>query len=349
VNGRARDARDGNRRPADADVEAVLFPSLHAMLGARPLHGQTRRAPFDYSTSSTIELLTVMFPGGRSLELLFKDLSPGSLLPQATGVRPQFLHRPELEALVYERLLAGRDLGTAVCYGWSVDEQAGRYWLFLEKVVGHPLCHVGEFGRWCAAAGWLARLHTLPATAPAPPLNAIPLLRYDRAFFEEWRRRAEQSLAGRPIAAAARRQQLERLTDAYGRAIPELASLDGTLVHGEYYASNVIVPDAPGDRTACPIDWGTAGLGAAGLDLAALTSGRWTPEQRRAMVSAYRQALKAAAGRARPLDELLREVDLCTLHHAVQWVFWSERWEAPADQRHDWLDAGLAVAKRLGV
>ncbi len=58
------------------------------------------------------------------------------------------------------------------------------------------------------------------------------------------------------------------LASAHERALARLAGLPAVFVHGEFYASNILV--SPG--RVCPVDWEMAGIGPGVLDLAALAT-----------------------------------------------------------------------------
>jgi thiamine kinase-like enzyme len=124
-------------------------------------------------------------------------------------------------------------------------------------------------------------------------------------------------------------------------------ALPVTFIHGEFYASNVLVDD--GGTRVCPVDWEMAALGPGLIDLAALTAGRWTEPEREALVLAYMTALAPRRGWPPPRAEFLAALACCRLHLALQWLGWSERWSPPAEHAHDWLHEALALADVLGL
>ena len=125
--------------------------------------------------------------------------------------------------------------------------------------------------------------------------------------------------------------------------MPRLAGMPGALVHGEFYASNVVVDRAAG--RVCPVDWEMAGIGPALLDVAALVSGDWSEHDRRTIASAY---LNATQVEPRPSTErFLDDVDLCRLHHCIQWLGWSPGWVPPSDHAADWLTTAADLIDRL--
>src|SRR5205085_2225507 len=112
----------------------------------------------------------------------------------------------------------------------------------------------------------------------------------------------------------------------YGDVVARLASLPTTLVHGDLYASNVLV----GDGRVCAVDWELAGQGPGVLDVAALTMG-WGEHERETLVEAYRTALALPPAAA----ELLEDLDRASLQLAIQWLGWSDEWSPPPEHTHD--------------
>jgi hypothetical protein len=268
------------------------------------------RSPSPYRTSFPIEELRVELADGTTLQLVRKDLRRSALGATAQRVKPEFLHDPGREIEAY-RLLAGRRLGTPARYG------AGQGWILLEKVPGIELAQSGELEDWRRAARWLARLHT--TFAGTPPSSRL-LLDHDAAYYRLW-----------PQRAAARAPEVSWIAARYEPVIERLVALPRTLIHGEFYASNILVA---GERVA-PVDWEMAAVGAGLLDLAALVTG-WTGEERAAILAAYPG-----------VDDLAMAA--CRLHLALQWLGWSTDWTPPPAQAYDWLGEVRETAERLGL
>ena len=91
------------------------------------------------------------------------------------------------------------------------------------------------------------------------------------------------------------------------------------------------------------MDWETAALGPGLMDLAALTSGAWTDEERTEMSAAYHEALLAHGGSTPSFRDLLLALDDCRLHLAIRWLGWAEDWSPPAENAHDWLGEAMAL------
>ncbi len=192
---------------------------------------------------------------GTTLELMFKDLSRQALLETARRIRPAFIYEPLREIETYRKILAHEELGTATCYGAVVDHRIGRYWLFLERVPGIELYQVGELTTWKQVSRWLALLHSRFAGRTGPLARAVPLLGYDGGLYMMWMRRAQEfSDAVEPSQPKAARHGIKWLAKRYDRVVERLLALPVTFIHGEFYASNVLVNNTGGKLRVCPVD-----------------------------------------------------------------------------------------------
>jgi Phosphotransferase enzyme family len=258
----------------------------------------------------------------RLLELgddrLLKELAPQANRQRPSG-RLAAVEDPAREPAAYRCVLGPLDIGPR-CFDTGAD------WVLLEWVRAKELWQIGELPVWSAVAGWLARLHGRLAGAV---VDRVPLVVHDEPYFRAFRERAASS--GVPAI----------VLEAHERATARLLALPGTVVHGDLYPSNVLVDAGPPLRV-WPVDWELIGWGPAVLDLAALTSGAWSPAQREAMVSAYTSSTgRAAASRCG------MSLDAARLHLCVQWLGTSPEWTPPPDHAHDWLDEALELAVAL--
>jgi len=271
---------------------------------------QFDRRPYPYQTSHRIDEVMLRLADGSQVEALLKHLSWSELGANAQRVKPDFLHDPQREILAY-RILADAGLGTPLCY------DAGEHWLLLEKVGGVELWQVGQLQTWMRVAGWLARFHAR-FNAVAVPTDG--LIYYDASFLGIWPRRA-----------ARKHSELKRVAASYDRVVDLLCQQPRILIHGEFYASNILVA---GPRVA-PVDWEMLGVGPAALDVAALVSG-WGPTEAAEIVAGY--------------GDITGEVlDAARLHLAVQSLGWADGWSPPPQHARDWLAEARAAADRLGI
>jgi Ser/Thr protein kinase RdoA (MazF antagonist) len=314
-----------------------LRAALELALGQR-VSGLRRRLSA-YSSSYTVENLDVTTARGKKFRLVLKDVSPPSVLATAQQVRPHFLYHPAREIEVYQKILNPLRGGTAHCLGAVNSPHLERHWMFLERVDGRLLWQVGDLEKWDAAARWLAEFQTRLHGKKLPVGEA--LLRYDENFFSVWIERAEKFLKQR---RAAELRQFARLAKNYSRVVKRLLALPLAFIHGECYASNVIVRDGAAARKICAIDWELAGVGPAALDLATLTAGDWSAADRLRFVAAYRDGLRAPP----PLMELMTAVELCQLHLSVQMLGWAEDWSPPEKHAQNWLREALRLGAKHG-
>jgi len=292
-----------------------------------------------YSSSFEIEELDVHLDDESVLALIFKNLSSEAMLDDARRAKPAFLFDPEREIDVYQETLDAIDVGAPRLYGSVADPLAGRYWLFLERIDGSPLSQVGDWGIWIQAARSLAEMHAQFRAHPGRwPRRAI---RYDECFYRSWPERATLALGNRSALAS--------VLTSYEAIMGRLASMERSLIHGELYPSNVLVAQAAGAPRVCLIDWEMAAIGPKLMDLAALTAGQWTEDQRATLVRAYRAGAIEASEPVGSEAELFNELACCRLHLALQWLGWSTSWKPPPEQAHDWLSEALGAAASLGL
>lgn len=303
------------------------------------------RTPSQYHSSFRIEEVDLALDNGSRLNLIFKDLSDEALLENARDAKPEFIRNPHREIEVYEKILSRESLGTATFYGAVNDDIANRYWLFLEEAPGVELYQVGKLSLWQEAARWLGRMHERFA-ARASDLKLYPhLLNRDENFFLTCIRRAEEFQ--RSDSSPQHRAQIKKLVSGFDKLIAKLNTLPATFIHGEFYASNVLVDERAEGVRVCPVDWEMAGVGPSLIDLAALVSGNWSEDERSAIAIAYRSVAHPDQALAN-VEEFLTALDYCRLALAVQWLGWSANWMPPAEHRHDWLREAAELADKLG-
>jgi hypothetical protein len=308
------------------------------------------RRPSIYSTSFAIEELDVRLDDDTSFRLLYKDLSRHALLEDARQAKPTFLYDPLREIETYRSILGPNRLGTPICYGAIVEPRAERYGLLLEKVPGVELYQVGDLATWRRVAEWLAVVHARFARQSEALARVVPLLRHDAGYYRLWADRARATLgrAG-PRLSRDERRGTEQLFGNYDRVVERLVALPVTFVHGEFYASNVLVCEEGEGLRVCPVDWEMAAVGPGLIDLAALTAGGWTADEREALALAYHAALVPRENWPPAPDVFLAALDYCRLHLAVQWLGWSPGWSPPSEHAHDWLGEAVGLAEKLGL
>lgn len=338
------------KKPTETDeLRAVLEKALGEQAGQRHKISHLTRHVSTYRTSFPIEDLAVHLGDGVTLQLIFKDLAWQSLRDEVQRVKPRFLYDPRREVETYRSILAAGPPGPPLYYGSLIDEEKGRYWLLLEKVPGLELYQVGEFVKWQAAAGWLADLHSAFANKRDSLRRTAPLLLHDESFYWRWFRRAQRFIQENKDAPPEVKEGIGWLAARYHRVVKQLIDLPSTFIHGEFYASNVLILEQNGAYRVAPVDWEMAAIGPAVFDLAALSAGQWTEEQQQAMARAYFAALPGGGFWSPTFAELLQAVNLAQLAIAVQWLGWAKEWSPPVETGQNWLGIALQMAQELNL
>jgi Phosphotransferase enzyme family len=280
-----------------------VTPSDSELIAALPRATAVRRRPYRFATSCPLTELHVSYRHGAS-RMLLKELG-------SRPSRTDSVDDPLREIGVYRDVLAPAGIGPAL-HAYGAD------WIIVELVDGVELWQVRAVEGWEAVATWLGHHHRrfLGRTAE---LHAAGLFVLDGSVLVSWVDRAAPHLRGWLDPAACR------------ASLAELSSAAPTLVHGEFYPSNILVA---GDRVV-PVDWETAAIGPGVLDLAALITG-WDSGVQKRLIEAYGDVDTVALDRAR-------------LALALRWIGWQPGWTPPVEHRHDWRGEAIALAERLGL
>jgi Phosphotransferase enzyme family len=306
-----------------------------------------QQRPCPYRTSFELLEIDLGLDDGSELRVMLKSLGRTTLSSDALAAKPAFLYDPLREIETYRSLLDPAGLGTPNFYGATVDPARDRYWLFIENVEADVLWQVGEHEIWQQSARWLADLHARFAGADLGPASGH-LVRYDRRFYSLWMERALSFARRSDITwSDEARDAIERLAKRYDVVVERLSSFPSTFIHGEFYPSNVLIQQTATARRVCPIDWEVAAVGPGLVDLAALTIGKWTRDERDALALAYHSA--DAYQNGSDAEEFLQSLALFRLHLAVQWLGWEPSWSPPAEHRQDWAGEALMAAEELGL
>ena len=301
------------------------------------LHIADRRM-WEYFSSYPIEELELHDNGRTVPRILFKDLSPGAMLDLARAAKIESQCDPLREIEVYRDVLSPHGISAPKLMAWTADPAAARYWLFLEKIDGTPLWQVGDLAVWQAAAKWLGKMHSAMAGHVRNLLERPRLMRYDGAAYHRWIDRA-LGYAAQPNVPPERSRKIHQLAKTAGDVAALIDALPQTFVHGEFYASNVMIEKPAVVR---PVDWEMAGVGPGLIDLAALSAGQWTDDQRRDIVGAYRESCTI------DYAEFDRALIACRLFLAVHCLAWSPAWSPPKEHACDWLEEAIRLTDALG-
>lgn len=325
----------GGSSPPIEEIQHALSATPAGHAGWRVVD----RRPCAYHSTFPIEQLILRDPTGVERAIAFKDLSRTTELEPSWQVRARFVQEPLREIVCYRDVLSPARISAPAYIGCSVLGDRGRYWLFLEWLRAAPLWQLGDLRSWCRAAAWLAAMHTrFEGRGGELPEQLIV---HDHDHWQTWLDRARRMLYLRGRGGSS--TEIDGLLERAQTTVDWLVRLPTTLLHGDFYPSNVLVERTERGPRIRPLDWELAGIGPGILDLAALVSGDWTDRERGAMISAYRNALPRTR---RPSQPLLRwALRRGRLLLAVRWLGWSTRWRPPREHARDWLATALDLAR----
>ena len=321
----------------DADLITAIEAALTDAGSPRTVR-HLRREPWAYTSSFPLETITVTLAGGDTLRLILKHLSPRVAPEAMRRAKPAFVVDPQREIEVYRRLLVPLGIGPRL-FGVGNKAEAQTYWLLMEHIAGREMYQIGSRGCWEAVAKWLAIFHQRTASFARESAGALRLIEYDAHWYTQWMDRALR-FAG----SSYERMRVEWLARRYSRVVDKLASLPATIIHGEFYPSNVLIGDASCGSEIYAIDWEMAARAPALIDLAALTVG-WTDDDQHAIIAAY--VGSADARHMSDVSETVEAVRYAQVASAVQWLGWFGRRKAPPAHAHDWLADALQLAETL--
>lgn len=324
----------------DAELRLALEQVLSSEGGTDCRIQTLRRHLCPYSSTYPIENLEIELEPGLLLSVIFKDLSPAARLSTAQKVRPWFLCEPWREIEAYQYILKHRSMDTPVFYGAHAAPELEQYWLFLERVDGPLLWQADGFESWELAARWLARFHNEWAIDGFPQKlsESSHILRYDEAYFNVWLTRAMEFLRLKHEAnCPALWHRIKQLAAGYSQVVKHLLELPFTVIHGEFYPSNIIMRRTSQGLKVCPVDWESVSLAPGLMDLAALVSGDWDADQKRRLIAVYRDSLEPDHAWPPSLPDLVEAVDDCQLHLAIKMLGWNSNWSPPVSHAHNWL------------
>ena len=341
----ARPSETLNERVNTLDLRAALQRTMTAYYGQPVNVTDLARSPWDYRSSFALERLQVELQPGGALAVMFKDLSWQALTAEARHAKQSSSYDPLREIGVYQQILRSHPGYAPTCYGAVVDPSLDRYWLFIESIAGQELYQIGDFDVWLAVASRLAQMHAAFRSAiVANPRLIARLIKHDvQQQALSYRRASEVAAKSGDTAKTTALGELSRFLPAVAQA---LSARPPTLIHGEFYPSNILVAPSAGARQIYAIDWEMAGLSIGLLDLAALVAGRWSHDQQQALVSAYYETA-LQAGEIWQEAEFFKTLECCRLYMALRWLGNSDDWTPPPDHAHDWLNEALAAGKRL--
>jgi len=259
------------------------------------------RAPNPYGSSFPSEIVRYQVAGGEPGRVLCKYGSgPGK-------TKPGHRYGVKYEWRVYTCVIDRLDMTTPEVHGYWEGPDGEPQWLFLEYLDNcFRLDQAPDLSAIFAAAEWLGEFHRSGRAFVTDGADAF-LNSYGPNYFRDW---IERSKAYNGDLGGAY-PWFAQLCDRAADLVPDLLSTDRTIIHGDYYAKNILVRDGE----VYPVDWESAAIAAGEIDLAMLVGG-WPEETLRACCRAY---LTTGVGSGRE-DELYRRISAAELHQEFRWL-----------------------------
>lgn len=311
-----------DRLPDDAAVVAAIAPLV---AGAADLGRVTlvSRRSNPYFSSSASEIIAVDVPQAGSRHLFVK-YDRGMADPE-----PRCRQGLAYCRAVYERIVCLLPAPHAACIGLVGIGSPPVAALVLEHLADAlRVNETADDSGVIAAAEWCGRLHAWGASKVEDPAIAF-LVRYDEPYYRAWAARARTLTAAvGPVPA-----WFERVYGGLESASATLAGATRTTIHGEYGPQNILWRDG----VVHPVDWESAAVGAAEIDLATLLFD-WPADTVRRATDAYWRVRGIA-----PPPDFAAVFAAATLYTCLRWL------PEPARGGIRGWEAGLARLERAAA
>jgi hypothetical protein len=283
------------------------------------------------------EIVTCRLPDGRIRRVFIKYGGGRS--------HSCFGHRGDIpyEAEVYRRVLQSLSDFRPKCLGAHTDPKSDDTSLFLEYAYRNVRLSDISWKRstrqpraMAQTARWIAQFHVAHESRVGDRSLAF-LRQYDGEYYKGWAQRMLEF--ARPLHG--RFPWLTELCQAGDEWFAPLLAARPTVIHGEFYAKNVLVR---GQRLFM-VDWESAAIAAGEIDLAALTDGEgWRDKLVRRCEDKYQQARWPEGAPA----SFKRRLDAARIYLHFRWL--GERADWTVREKTLWrYDHLHAAAKRLGL
>jgi thiamine kinase-like enzyme len=238
--------------------------------------------------------------------------------------------RVNREAEVYRYLLQDLQLGTANFYGLYKQSNDGGA-LLLEFVRGRRLKRYKNEEVWQTVAKWLAYLHHYFYDRLDELYSVRTLFRHDSNFFFNLANRAAISVSNISVEASL---IMERILKDYDKVAIPLSDTLLTLLHGEFYCTNILLGHKKRKIRICPFDWETAAIGCGAFDLSYLLRTHGINKSR--LIDVYFEGWQDMGGSPLSKTQLQQYIRRARVHELIYFI-WSNinHHQAPADRLAD--------------
>ncbi|TMI89903.1 MAG: aminoglycoside phosphotransferase family protein [Bacillati bacterium ANGP1] len=314
-------ATSGGETPDSGGMTREMRRTLEeglSRLRGRPVRiRELRRRALRTSRSFRTERVRVILDGGESVRVFFKDLNPRHQTEKAQRVRAFDFAPGRREVQMYQSVLSPARFGTPHLYASRWEPEQDIYWLFLEDAGSTLVRNSHDMTAWVAAARWIARFHTATRRLPDSQTGFLP--QFDRRHY---RRCADTVRRILPDLDARERRAVSRGLDCYAGRIDWLSALPRNVIHGQFFGQNIVLRRGGRNHAIAVVDWESAAMGPGLFDLASLTAGRWTREQRQSLLAAYVAQYQDETGDQVDWKSFCRDLCAVALYQSLEWIGW---------------------------
>ena len=260
-----------------------------------------------------------------------------SVGPRGTAViaKRSMTRYAHVEQAVYQDILPHLPISKLAFYGCAEEPGTEYSWLFLEDAGGGEFTHSIESHRTLAAR-WLGQMHTAAALVPAisrfrdrgPQYYRDDLLsarvsiqeKLDNPAVDSQDLRVLEAILAQVDLLVSRWNRLEELCDRFPR----------TLVHGDFTRDHVRVRSSARGSDFVVFDWGKAGYGIPGIDIAETSGGSVTRDRVETVLADYWSVVRESWSDL-DLTAIKQLADLGALLRLVMGLSWDTR-----NLGHEW-------------
>jgi hypothetical protein len=318
------------RYPDESDLEA----GFRSMLNERGDIGVAirviQRKPNVYTSTFSSEIVTCQM-SDRVFHLFLKYYYGENTYSHGHGCRGGL----EYEAMVYSNILQKVTCSVAQFFGFYKNSEDGSSWLALEFLDNNLRLHRSVKKKSIfMAASWIGHFHAINERLVCE--GGVPfLINYDMDYYRGWAHRtvelSEDHLERFPWLPA--------VCNNFISYIPHLLSSDRTVIHGEYYAKNILLRN----ETVYPVDWESAAIAAGEIDLACLID-NWGVEIAEKCKTVYE---KSRWPKYKPPD-FEKRFTAAQLYAQLRWLGDSDYWTA-CESMMPYLKRLQEVCEHLGI
>ena len=218
------------------------------------------RKPNPLGSTFPTEVVTIRpYGGGRTLRLFVKYGT--KKFDHVYGHKGNVSY----EARVYREVLQPLRTSAPRLYGVYMENTFNSPWLIVEYLTrGSPAGASRDPKAMVSSAQWIGNFHAANAKRVNSPRLKF-LHRYGSKYYAGWVHRTRR-LFDQPRLRM-RFPWIAPLCDEFEKLIPRLTEPPQTVIHGEYFGSNIVYQNG----IARPVDWQSAAIAPGEIDLASVT------------------------------------------------------------------------------